>query len=310
MSSTANPLADLSAAARTAAAASAPSTVAIGRQGRGTGIVIATDRVLTNAHNLRDRTTQVTFADGRAVQGRVVGADPDHDLVVLEVETDGAPALAWSDHELEVGDTVFAAARSTRGPRVTFGLVSAADRAFRGPRGRRVKGAVEHTAPLARGSSGGPLLDADGRLAAINTHRLGEGFYLAQPADADLRGRVDQLAAGTSIGGRRLGVAIVGPDETTRLRRRVGLPEQPGLLIQDVAPGSPAATAGLGEGDLVTAIDGTPVREVDDVWDALDAGGDEVQVEVVRGADTRTVTVSFAAPAAGPTESEPSDRAD
>jgi S1-C subfamily serine protease len=290
---TTNPLADLSAAARTAAAASDLSTVAIGRHGRGTGIVVAPDRVLTNAHNLRDRTTQVTFADGRAIQGRVIGADPDHDLVVLAVETEGAPALAWSDHELQVGDTVFAAARSTRGQRVTFGLVSAADRSFRGPRGRRIKGAVEHTAPLAKGSSGGPLLDAEGRLAGINTARLGEGFYLAQPADADLRQRVDQLVAGTHFGGRRLGVAIVGPEETTRLRRRVGLPDQDGLLIQGVVPGSPAARAGLGEGDLVTAVDGTPVRDVDDVWDALDAGGDTVDVAVLRGAEARTVSVSF-----------------
>ncbi|WP_426571393.1 S1C family serine protease [Aquihabitans sp. McL0605] len=295
MSTIPNPLADLSAAARTAAATSAPSTVAIGRQGRGTGVVVGPDRVLTNAHNLRDRTTQVTFADGRAVQGRVVGADPDHDLVVLDVETADAPPLTWSDHELEVGDTVFAAARGTRGHRVTFGMVSAADRAFRGPRGRRVKGAVEHTAPLARGSSGGPLLDAEGRLAGINTHRLGEGFYLAQPADADLRERVGLLAAGTHIGGRRLGVAIVGADETARLRRRVGLPEQAGLLIQGVVAGSPAADAGLGEGDLVTAIDGTAVRDVDDVWDALDAGGDTVAVEVVRGSETRTVSVTFTA---------------
>src|SRR4051794_471022 len=160
MSTIPNPLADLSAAARTAAAASAPSPVAIGRHGRGTGVVVAQDRVLTNAHNLRDRTTQVTFADGRTLQGRVVGADPDHDLVVLAVETAGAPVLAWSERTLVEGDPVFATGRSLRGHRVTFGLVSAADRSFRGPRGRRIKGALEHTAPLARGSSGGPLLDA------------------------------------------------------------------------------------------------------------------------------------------------------
>ncbi len=303
---TSTALADLSAAARTASAASSASTVAIGRRGRGTGIVVAEDRVLTNAHNLRDRTTQVTFADGRAVQGRVVGADPDHDLVVLAVETDGAPALAWSETDLEVGDAVFASARGTRGHRVTFGLVSSSDRSFRGPRGRRVRGAVEHTAPLARGSSGGPLLDADGRLVGINTARLGEGFYLAQPADAELRDRVDQLTAGKHLGGRRLGVAIVGPDETTRLRRRVGLPDQDGLLIRGVVPDSPADEAGLGEGDLVTAVDGTPVRDVDDVWDALDAAGDTVELTVQRGSEARTVTVSFAEPEAGSTESDDS----
>ncbi len=297
MSTTDSPLAALSAAAKTATATAGPSTVAIGRHGRGTGVVVATDRVLTNAHNLRDRTTQVTFADGRAVQGRVVGADPDHDLVVLQVETGDAPVLAWADAPLEAGDAVFAAARSPRGLRVTFGLVSAADRSFRGPRGRRVKGAVEHSAPLARGASGGPLLDAHGNLAGINTHRLGEGFYLAQPADDHLRSRVQQLAAGQHLGGRRLGVAIVSADETARLRRRVGLPAQDGLLVQGVVPGSAAATAGLDEGDLITAVADTPVATIDQVWDALDAAGDTVEISVLRGAEPRTVTVSFAAPA-------------
>lgn len=294
MTTITSPLADLSAAARTASAASAPSTVAIGRHGRGSGVVVAPNRVLTNAHNLRDRTTQVTFADGRAVQGRIAGADPDHDLVVLEVETGDAPVLAWSDHELADGDAVFAAARTTRGHRVSFGLVSATERAFRGPRGRRVKGAVEHTAPLGRGSSGGPLLDADGAIVAINTHRLGEGFYLAQPADDDLRHRVDQLAAGEHLGRRLLGVAVVAADETARLRAKVGLPAQDGLLVSGVADGSPAATAGIGEGDLVVAVASRAVVSVDDVWDALDGAGDVVEVDLVRGTDRRTVTVSFA----------------
>lgn len=291
---TSKPLADLSAAARTASAAAGPSTVAIGRHARGTGVVVAPDRILTNAHNLRDRTVQVTFADGRAVQGQVSGVDPDHDLVVLEVETGDAPVLLWSDHELAEGDAVFAAARTSRGHRVTFGLVSAVDRAFRGPRGRRVKGAVEHTAPLAKGSSGGPLLDSDGAIVAINTHRLGEGFYLAQPADEHLRRRVDQLVAGQSLGGRRLGVAIVGPDETARLRRKVGLPAQEGLLVSSVEEGSPAEVAGLSEGDLIVAVAGHTVTDIDDVWDALDEAGEQVEIQVLRGTESRTVTATFA----------------
>jgi len=296
MSTTTSPLAALSGAAKAAATAAGPSTVSIGRHGRGTGVVVGTDRVLTNAHNLRDRSTLVTFADGRAVQGRVVGTDPDHDLVVLDVETAEAPALEWSDRALEAGDIVFAAARSPKGLRVTFGLVSAADRSFRGPRGRRVKGAVEHSAPLARGASGGPLLDDTGRLAAINTHRLGEGFYLAQPADAHLRGRVEQLVAGAHLGARRLGVAIVAPEESARLRKRVGLPEQGGLLVQGVVPGSPAADAGIGEGDLLTSVAGHAMTDVDDLWDALDTASEELDVVILRGAESRTVTVSFAVP--------------
>ena len=70
-------------------------TVAIGRDRRGTGVVIADGRVLTNAHNLRDRTTQITFADGRTAQAEVLGADPDGDLVVVGVDTSGATPAEW-----------------------------------------------------------------------------------------------------------------------------------------------------------------------------------------------------------------------
>ena len=80
---------------RTTSGAAAPAVVAIGSRGRGTGFVVAPGRVLTNAHNLRDRTTQVTFADGRSVQATVVGSDVDGDLIVLEVDTAGVTPLAW-----------------------------------------------------------------------------------------------------------------------------------------------------------------------------------------------------------------------
>jgi serine protease Do len=285
---------DLSTAIRSAHAAAAPSVVAVGRRGRGSGVVVAPGRVLTNAHNLRDRTTQVTFADGRSAQASLTGSDVDRDVVVLEVDTGDVAPLTWADGGPRLGDTVFALARSPRGDRITAGQVSAVDRAFRGPRGRRVKGAVEHTAPLARGASGGPVVDADGRLLGLNTHRLGEGFYLAQPADADLRERVDALVAGTTIRTRRLGISIVPGPAAARLRRQVGLPDLPGLLVGGVVPGSPAAGAGIDEGDLVVAADGTPVPDVDALWDVLDAAGDEVLLRLVRGAEEREVTVAFA----------------
>lgn len=291
-------LAEIATATRAAHATAAPATVAIGRHARGAGVVVAPDRVLTSAHNLRDRTTQVTFADGTHAQGAVVGSDADHDIVVLDVPTGEVAPLDWSDVAPEVGDAVFALARTSGGDRITAGFVSGVGRSFRGPRGRRVTGAVEHTAPLARGSSGGPLVDADGRLVGLNTHRLGEGFYLALPADADLRARVDALVSGRHLRARRLGVVIVPGPQAARLRRRVGLPEAPGLLVRAVAAGSPAAHAGVAEGDLVTVVDGRPVPSVDDLWDALDAAAERPSVEVtlLRGVEERTVTVTFAEP--------------
>src|ERR687885_1526 len=79
---------------------------------------------------------------------------------------------------------------------LAFGLVSAVGRAFRGPRGRRIAGSIEHSAPLPRGASGGPVVDAAGRLVGIDTNRLGDGFYLAIRADASLRQRVEALGRG------------------------------------------------------------------------------------------------------------------
>lgn len=292
-------LAEIATATRAAHAAAAPATVAIGRHARGAGVVVAPDRVLTSAHNLRDRTTQVTFADGSHAQGAVVGSDPDHDIVVLDVPTGDATPLTWSDVDPDVGDAVFALARGRSGDRITAGFVSGVGRSFRGPRGRRVSGAVEHTAPLARGSSGGPLVDGEGRLVGLNTHRLGDGFYLALPADADLRQRVDALVVGRHLRSRRLGVVIVPGPRAARMRGRVGLPEAPGLLVRAVVEGSPAAAAGFAEGDLVTAVDGVPVPSVDDLWDALEAAAERPSVEValLRGVDERTVTVTFPDPA-------------
>ncbi len=78
------------------------------------------------------------------------------------------------------------------------------------------------------------------------------------------------------------------------MRRRVGLPEQDGLLVADVAEGSPAAAAELSQGDLIVKVGGQSIATIDDVWDALDRVGDQVEIEVLRGTEIRTVVVSFA----------------
>ncbi len=288
---------DLRAIARTALTAAGPAVVRIGRHGgRGCGIVVASDRVLTNAHNLRDRTTEVTFADGRAVQGEVTAVDPDGDLAVLAVDVAGTAPIAWADEVPDAGSIVFAVSRAMgAAPRLTFGMVSGVERAFRGPRGRRVTGSLEHTAPLARGSSGSPLVDDAGRLVGVNTARLGEGFYLALPADAQLRERVDALVRGESPRRLVLGVGLAPADVAAKLRASVGLPDRPGLLVRTVEEGSAADRAGIQVGDLLTATDGAPLASVDDLHAALDraASTGTLQVHVVRGADELDVTVSF-----------------
>lgn len=273
--------------------------VSIGRDGRGSGVVIGDGRVLTNAHNLRDRTTTVTFVDGRSTQGTLSGVDVDGDLAVLEVDTAGATPLTWPEEwsALNPGSPVFALANpGGRGLRATFGTVSAVDQTFRGPRGRRVTGAVEHTAPLGRGSSGGPLVDPEGQLVGLNTNRLGQGFYLALPADAALRERVESLGRGESPNRVTLGVGLAPSRVQKRLRAAVGLPERDGLLVQHVEDDdSPAQRAGLRRGDLLVAVAGNPVTRADDLLDALEGLDPDatLSLDVVRGVDEMTVSVRF-----------------
>jgi serine protease Do len=290
-------LEELQAAIEKVATIVGASVVGIGRHQRGSGVVIDDGRVLTNAHNIRGEQVTVTFADGRSTAGRLVGIDGDGDLAVVEVDTAGAVPLAWGSGDgLTVGAPVFgAAATPTGGTRVTFGTVSAVARAFRGPGGRRIGGSVEHTAPLAPGSSGGPIVDAEGRFLGLNTNRLGEGFYLVLPADDSLRRRVDALGRGERVERPRLGVSIAPAHVASRLRRSVGLPEREGLLVRDVEDGSPAARAGIAEGDLVVALAGKPVTDPDELVEAIAATDGPYEVRIVRGTEERTVTVGGAA---------------
>ena len=272
------------------------SVVGIGhRWGAGSGIVLGDGQVLTNAHNVRADQVTVTFADGRTADGRLAGRDIDADLAVIEVDTGGPAALPWaSEPTLRIGTPVFALANpGGRGLRVTFGLVSGIDRVFRGPRGRRITGSLEHTAPLLPGSSGGPVLTAGGELLGINTNRLGEGFYLAIPADQALRERAGALARGESAAPPRLGIAIAPGYVARRLRRAVGLPDADGLLIRDVTSGSPADNVGLASGDLIVGAAGNPISSADDLFDALAAARGTIELNVVRGTDERTIQVTL-----------------
>jgi serine protease Do len=270
-----------------------PSVVGIGNRWRGgSGIVIAENRILTNAHNLHGDEISVTFFDGRSADATVVGVDADGDLAVLEAATDGAPALALGTEAPGIGTPVVALGNPNgHGPRVTFGFVSGVGRSFRGPRGRRVAGAVEHTAPLMPGSSGGPVVDLDGSLLGINTNRLGNGFYLAIATDASLRERVAALGRGEEPKRRRLGVGLAPSHVASRLRRSVGLPERDGLLVREVEDDSPAAAAGIAEGDLIVSVNGAPITSADDLFEALTGEG-SLEIGLVRGADELTVTVA------------------
>jgi serine protease Do len=292
---------ELSQALTSLTATITPSVVGIGSRLRGSGVVAAEGQVLTNAHNVRGDEVTVTFAAGRTATGTVAGIDVDGDLAVIAVDTADATPIGWADGDgPAVGSVVFgAAATPGGGARVTFGTVSGIERSFRGPGGRQIGGSIEHTAPLAPGSSGGPLLDADGRLVGLNTNRIGEGFYLALPADAALRSRVEALGRGESVARPRLGIAVAPGRVARHLRQSVGLPERDGVLVRAVEDDGPAAKAGIRDGDLIVEIAGTPITEADQLQDLIANTPMPFEIKVVRGTDERTVSVGGGASASG-----------
>ncbi len=275
-----------------------PAVVGIGqRWGVGSGVVIEPGQVLTNAHNLRGDEVTVTFADGRTATGTPAGVDLDGDLAIVSVDTGDAKPVRWGANGStpDLGRLVFAMSNpGGRGLRVTFGVVTGTERSFRGPRGRRIAGSLEHTAPLLPGSSGGPVLDANGALLGLNTNRLGEGFYLAIPTDDALKERVAGLAKGEAPSRPHLGIGIAPSRVAKGLRRAVGLPEAEGLLVRAVEEDSLASKAGLKEGDLIVEAGGQEVKSVDELFGALDRLGTEgrLDLKVLRGTEERTVSVS------------------
>lgn len=183
--------------ARQAADVVGPSVVQVGGEhrgrhgGRGGGIVIEPGAIVTNAHDLRGAEITVTFADGRRETGTVAGHDIDGDLAVVKVDTGDSPVADWGGGA-DLGEPVFTVSRlGDGGVRVTAGTVSATGRSFRGPRGRQIRGSLEHTAPRGRGSSGSPIVDGDGRVVAAG------GFDIASVDD--LHEALDAVPPGESL---------------------------------------------------------------------------------------------------------------
>jgi serine protease Do len=276
-----------------------PGVVGVGRGWRvGSGTVIATGRVLTAAHHAHPDGATVRFADGRRESGELIAVDRDLDLAVLAADTADVEPLAWAngDSPLSIGTPVLGLGNpGGRGLRATLGFVAASERSFRGPRGRRISGAIEHTASLPRGSAGGPLLDAEGRVLGINVLRLEGGLIIALGVAGGLRQTAERLAEGEQPDRPYLGVAVAPPRVARRMRRAVGLPERDGVLVRAVEGGSAAERAGVVEGDLIVAAAGRQLDGVDSLHRALDeaARNGSLALTVVRGTDEHELEVEL-----------------
>ncbi len=244
-------------------------------RGQGSGVVIdaAKGLVLTNAHVVDDvDSVEVTLADGRQLDGSVVGSDRVTDLALVRIPGQGGLSAArLGDSEaLEVGDWAIALGSPYGLERtVTLGIVSSLHRDINslGFADKRLD-LIQTDAAINPGNSGGPLINANGEVIGINTLvRSGPGAGLGFAIPINLARRVaEQLASGGTVVHPYLGLQLV--PLTARVARDnnrdpdalVKLPERDGALVQKVLPGSPAEDAGLKRGDLVVDIAGQPVR--------------------------------------------------
>jgi serine protease Do len=268
------------------------SVVSFGRGARrGTGFLIAPDRVLTLAYRLRDETVETLTSDGKRHDARVLGVDRDLGIAVLETDAGEIPAIRWATEAPRLGDPVFALGDPGGGLRLTAGNVSAESLTVRSRQGRPLE-LIEHTAPLPRGSGGGPLVNPSGAVVGVNALRGDAGFLLALPA------RAVQSAVERVVEGRepvRLGVALASPGASRRMRRAVGLPDHDGLLVQAVEEGSAADRAGLRRGDLLVSVGGAALATIEDLHAALaaNAGVPEVGLGVMRATERLQLSVAL-----------------
>ncbi len=259
------------------------------RGGAGSGFLITPDGyLLTNSHVAGDASAiEITLADGRSAAADVVGDDPDSDLAVLKVATRDLAWLRLGDSARVVVGQVAIAIGSPYGFQhsVTAGIVSALGRSMRAQTGRLLDNVLQTDAALNPGNSGGPLVDSRGEVIGVNTAVIlpAQGICFAIAASTAERVTIALIREGRV---RRAWLGVGG--QTMPLPRRVvrhfDLARETGVRIESVESDSPATAAGLERGDVVVALDGAPVADVDDLQRALgaEAIGRETTLVVLR----------------------------
>ena len=235
------------------------------KQSLGSGVIVNAEKgyILTNNHVIENaQEITVTLRDSRHFSARVVGADPEVDLAVLQIKASGLGAIKFGDSDvLEVGDFVVAIGNPFGlGQTVTSGIVSALGRSGLGIEG--YEDFIQTDASINPGNSGGALVDLDGRLIGINTAIVGPsggnvGIGFAIPSNM-AKNIMTQLIRYGAVHRGQLGV--YAQDLTPDLAEALHLKNTSGALIAKVAEGSAAEKAGLKEGDVITAINGEAIR--------------------------------------------------
>ena len=270
----------------------------VARRGTGSGVVITPDGfMLTNAHVIGNgRRVRASFTDGSDVQASVVGVDPLSDLGLLRLDAAAAPPAELGDAaKLRVGQLVVAIGNPHGyAGSVTAGVVSALGRSLPArdrTATRMIDDVIQTDAALNPGNSGGALADSTARVIGINTAVAGVGLGLAVPINATTRRIVSALMRDGRV--RRAWIGIAGGARPLPPRIAALVGRDNAVEVVEVIGDSPAARAGLRAEDLVVAIDGEPVRGVDDLQRLLseDRIGADVNLSVVRGGEPRDVMV-------------------
>lgn len=233
--------------------------------GTGSGVLFRDDGlVLTSAHVVADATAiNVVLTDGRHLEGHLVGLDVVTDVALVDLDGDNFPvALLGTAEGLEVGAPTIAIGSPLGfdgGPSVTTGVISAVGRRVEAPDGLSLHGMIQTDAPIAPGSSGGALVDANGAVIGITTAVADQtgGFGFATPIDLAHRVAEELLRTGHMVHGW---LGVEGSDLTARQAEAIGV--DGGAVVHKVATGSPAASAGLAPDDVITEIQGRQVSSI------------------------------------------------
>lgn len=274
------------------------------RTNHGSGFVIDAEDgiIVTNFHVVRDsEQVHVHLSDGTHLKGSVLGTDADIDLAVVQVKAENLTAANWGDStQLTVGDTVLAIGNPDGDTAVvTSGIVSALNRALRGPSGRLMEQLIQTDTIFNPGMSGGPLVNSAGQVVGINTASLVEaqGINLAI-SSATAQHMIGDLLKFGEIRRPVLGIAGERQRLYGGLIRHHKLEQTHGVFIQNVKRGYPAEATGIRQGDILIATDGAVIEGLDDLHRVLSGKGtgDSMVASLLRDLDLIEVTIILEPP--------------
>ncbi len=258
------------------------------------GILWSTEGVVVTANHTVQREENITVGlpDGSKAGATLAGRDPSTDVAVLRVSAEGGTAADRAGTEnLKVGHLVLALGRPGRTVRATLGIVSALGESWRTPEGSQIDHYLQTDAPFHPGFSGGPLVDAGGRVLGLNTAALLRGFSLTIPV-ATLQQVTETLLAHGRVRRGYLGIGAQPVRLTGEVER--ALSQKAGLLLMSIEPESPAEQGGLYIGDILVSFAGQPVEALGDLMGMLGSEriGSSVPLRIVRGGQIREMTLS------------------